>query len=103
MPFGVLIICKNLIICATTSTDELIFAAVQGNVPPLQQALELHTILSQSDTNLRQPVGLEEQLLMGRMGSDVGQSMLQMLQATPVSAQCFGNAYVAISGIWVDF
>lgn len=26
-------------------------------------------------------MGLEEQLLMGRMGSDVGQSMLQMLQA----------------------
>jgi hypothetical protein len=54
---------------------------VQGSTPPLQQALELHTILSQSGTNLRQPVGLEEQLLMGRMGSDVGQSMLQMLQA----------------------
>ena len=56
------------------------FRVVQGTVPPLQQALELHSILSQSDTNLRQPVGLEEQLLAGRMGSDVGQSMLQMLQ-----------------------
>ena len=55
--------------------------ATQGAFPPLQQALELHTILSQSDTNLRQPVALEEQLLMGRMGSDVGQYMLQMLQA----------------------
>ena len=43
-------------------------------------ALELHAILSQSDTNLRQPVGLEEQLLAGRMASDVGQSMLLMLQ-----------------------
>ena len=48
----------------------------------MQQALELHSILSQSDTNLRQPVDLEEQLLTGRMGSDVGQSMLQMLQVT---------------------
>ena len=46
----------------------------------MQQALELHSILSQSDTNLRQPVELEEQLLLGRMRSDVGQSMLQMLQ-----------------------
>ena len=63
---------------------ELLFAGVQGSTPPLQEALELHTILSQSDTNLRQPVGLEEQLLMGRMGSDVGQSMLQMLQARPL-------------------
>ena len=53
---------------------------MQGTIPPVQQALELHSILSQSDTNLRQPVGLEEQLLLGRMGSDVGQSMLQMLQ-----------------------
>lgn len=70
-------------------------AAVQGNVPPLQQALELHTILSQSDTNLRQPVGLEEQLLMGRMGSDVGQSMLQMLQARPLQPKCFMKVCVA--------
>ncbi|DBA66901.1 TPA: hypothetical protein ACH3X2_002024 [Trebouxia sp. C0005] len=60
---------------------------ISGSTPPLQQALELHTILSQSDTNLRQPVGLEEQLLMGRMGSDVGQSMLQMLQGNPTKPQ----------------
>ncbi|KAL3135613.1 3',5'-cyclic-nucleotide phosphodiesterase pde1 [Trebouxia sp. C0009 RCD-2024] len=52
----------------------------QGSSPSLQQALELHSILTQSDTNLRQPVDLKEQLLMGRMGSDVGHSMLQMLQ-----------------------
>ena len=55
---------------------------MQGTVPSVQQALELHSILSQSDTNLRQPVGLEEQLLTGRMGSDVGQSMLLMLQVS---------------------
>ena len=53
---------------------------MQGSVPPLEQALELHSILSRSDTNLRQPVALEDQLLMGRMGSGVGESMLQMLQ-----------------------
>ncbi len=62
---------------------------MQGSIPPLQQALEPHTILSQSDTKLRQPVGLEEQLLMGRMGSDVDQSMLQMLQARPLQPKCF--------------
>lgn len=61
---------------------------LQGNAPPLQQALELHSILSQSDTNLRQPVGLEEQLLMGRMASDVGKSMLQMLQVISSSGLC---------------
>ena len=55
---------------------------MQGNLPSVQQALELHAILSQSDTNLRQPMDLEEQLLTGRMGSDVGQSMLQMLQVS---------------------
>ena len=62
---------------------------MQGNTPPLQQALELHSILTQSDTNLRQPVGLKEQLLLGRMGSDVGQSMLQMLQVG--SDACFAS------------
>ena len=72
------------VICVTVNAAELLFGGVQGSTPPLQEALELHTILSQSDTNLRQPVGLEEQLLMGRMGSDVGQSMLQMLQARPL-------------------
>ena len=60
-------------------------AIVQGNNPSLAQAVELHSILCQSDTNLRQPVALEEQLMGARMGSDVGQSMLQMLQVCPPS------------------
>ena len=51
----------------------------------MAQAVELHSILCQSDTNLRQPVALEEQLMGARMGSDVGQSMLQMLQVRPPS------------------
>jgi len=89
--------CQTPVICVTTSTNELISAAVQGSIPPLQQALELHTILSRSDTNLRQPVGLEEQLLMGRMGSDVGQSMLQMLQARPLQPKCFMTVCAASS------
>ena len=64
--------------------DMLCMLWAQGNTPPLQQALELHSILTQSDTNLRQPVALKEQLLLGRMGSDVGKSMLQMLQVNHV-------------------
>ena len=49
-------------------------------MPPVQTALELYHILSDSDTNLRQPVGLEDQLLQTSMSSEVGQSMLQLLQ-----------------------
>ncbi|KAL3158778.1 hypothetical protein ABBQ32_011505 [Trebouxia sp. C0010 RCD-2024] len=60
---------------------------ISGKTPPLHQALELHSILTQSDTNLRQPVDLKEQLLMGRMGSDVGHSMLQMLQGQAPRSQ----------------
>ena len=53
---------------------------LQGHEPPLQVALDLYNILSESDTNLRQPVGLENHLLKASMGSEVGQSMLQLLQ-----------------------
>ena len=43
--------------------------------------MELYNMLSESGTNLRQPVGLENQLLKNqRMDSDVGKSMLQLLQ-----------------------
>ena len=56
---------------------------MQGEALGLQEAMELHHILSRSDTNLRQPVNLEGQLLQdGSMGLDVGESMLQMLQVT---------------------
>ncbi len=53
---------------------------LQGDMPPVQTALELYHILSESDTNLRQPIGLESQLLQNSLGSEVGQSMLQLLQ-----------------------
>ena len=51
-------------------------------MPPVQTALDLYHILSESGTNLRQPVGLETQLLKNSLGSEVGQSMLQLLQVT---------------------
>ncbi|KAL3130461.1 hypothetical protein ABBQ38_008282 [Trebouxia sp. C0009 RCD-2024] len=54
---------------------------IKGEVPPVQAALDLYHILSESDTNLRQPVGLEKQLLSEySLDADVGQSILQMLQ-----------------------
>ena len=54
---------------------------VQGQPPPVQDALDLYHILSESDTDLRQPVGLEKQLLQDNsLDADVGQSMLQLLQ-----------------------
>ena len=53
---------------------------MQGDLPPVQIALDLYNILSESDTNLRQPVGLENQLLENSLGSEVGRSMLQLLQ-----------------------
>ena len=54
---------------------------LQGETPPLQAALDLYHILSESDTDLRQPVGLEKQLLSEySLDADVGQSMLQLLQ-----------------------
>ncbi len=48
----------------------------------MQIALELYNMLSESDTNLRQPIGLETQLLKNSLGSEVGQSMLQLLQVS---------------------
>ena len=54
---------------------------MQGNVPSTQKAMDLYQILNESDTNLRQPVGLEKQLLKHMtLDSEVGQSMLQLLQ-----------------------
>lgn len=50
-------------------------------MPKVEMALQLYNILSESDTNLRQPVRLESQLMQDqRMDSEVGKSMLQLLQ-----------------------
>lgn len=57
------------------------YVPVQGKTPSIQVALELCHILSESGTNLRQPVSLETQLLADqRLDSDVSKSMLQLLQ-----------------------
>lgn len=60
---------------------------VQGSSPSIQEALNLHFMLSKSDTQLRQPVGLEEQLT-DRLDSIVGMSMLQLLQVKPTCTSC---------------
>ena len=50
-------------------------------MPQVATALDLFNILSESGINLRQPVALEKQLLrVQRMDSEVGRSMLQLLQ-----------------------
>ena len=53
---------------------------MQGSNPSVQSALDIYHILTESNTDLRQPVGLETQLLKeSSMDSEVGMSMLQLL------------------------
>ncbi|DBA79866.1 TPA: hypothetical protein ACH3X1_008215 [Trebouxia sp. C0004] len=68
-------------------TMKFLQSIIMGGVPKVQAALELYDILSESNIDLRQPVGLEEQLLKDDvLDSEVGQSMLQLLQGnTPVT------------------
>lgn len=58
----------------------------------MQTALELYNVLSKSDTaSLRQPVGLEQQLLTDNdMDTEVGQSMLQLLKVNIAAVPCVG-------------
>ena len=52
-------------------------------MPKVQAVLELYDLLKVSNTDMRQPVGLEEQLLKDdAMDTEVGQSMLQLLQVS---------------------
>ena len=56
-------------------------SGMQGVPVSTGAALDLYQILSESDTNLRQPVALEKPLLNEvDVDSEVGQSMLQLLQ-----------------------
>lgn len=55
-------------------------ALLQGENPSVQSALDIYHVLTESNTDLRQPVGLESQLLKeSSMDSEVGRSMLQLL------------------------
>ena len=53
---------------------------MQGDNPSVQEALDVYHILTEGNNDLRQPVGLETQLLKeSSMDSEVGMSMLQLL------------------------
>lgn len=59
-------------------------------MPSVETVIDLYHMLSESGTHLRQPVALEEQLMKDkRMGSDVGKSMLQLLQVRLSSPSAF--------------
>lgn len=54
---------------------------LQGTVPTVDVTLEVYQLLLEAGSQLRQPVALEEQLLKHNgLSSDVGKSMLQLLQ-----------------------
>ena len=65
--------------------------AVQGETVGMAQILDLRHILTESTTDLRQPIALERQLLESSHSTDdeVGLSMLQLLKVccqAPVSS-----------------
>lgn len=55
---------------------------VQGKVPTVDETMDVYQLLLEAGSQLRQPVALEEQLLAldNGLSSDVGKSMLQLLQ-----------------------
>jgi len=59
--------------------------------------LDLYNILSKSDTDLRQPVGLADQLLKdNEMDTEVGKSMLQLLKVHLCCQTCRCHTYLAL-------
>jgi len=63
----------------------------QGETVGMPQILDLRHILTESTTDLRQPIGLERQLLESSQSTDdeVGLSMLQLLKVSPcLSTTC---------------
>ncbi|DBB02619.1 TPA: putative 3',5'-cyclic phosphodiesterase pde-3 [Trebouxia sp. C0006] len=61
-------------------TLEYLQNAIMGRAQDVQEAVDLYNMLSDSDTNLRQPIGMANQLFQEGMDSDVARSMLQLLQ-----------------------
>ncbi|DBA93554.1 TPA: putative 3',5'-cyclic phosphodiesterase pde-3 [Trebouxia sp. C0006] len=61
-------------------TLNFLHAFIAGEEPSVQSALDIYHVLTESNTDLRQPVGLESQLLKkSSMDTEVGMSMLQLL------------------------
>ena len=79
-------VCQS--VCLTVCLSEC-QGLMQAEVPAIEEVINLYKLLSESDTHLRQPVALEQQLLKEqRMGSEVGKSMLQLLQVTSLLPAC---------------
>lgn len=67
---------------------------MQGGTPSKQEALDLSALLNDANTNLHQPVGLEQQLLQHlSLDEEVGQSMVQLLQVIVITNYFLGAAY----------
>lgn len=73
---------------------------LQGKeAPSVQTAMDLYHMLGESSTHLRQPVGLETQLLdVEDMDSEVGNSMLQLLQVT----LCLPSCTMSLESVWIQ-
>lgn len=78
----------NILLRVLQSLQLTLVRLLQGKPPSVHTAVELYNVLSKSDTaSLRQPVGLEQQLLKdNEMDSEVGQSMLQLLKVLTATA-----------------
>lgn len=65
---------------------------MQGENPSVQEALDVYHILTEGNNDLRQPVGLETQLLKeSSMDSEVGMSMLQLLSVRAFTSCSLGR------------
>lgn len=64
------------------------WCSLQGESVGMPQILDLRQILTESNTDLRQPIGLERQLLENCESSDgeVGLSMLQLLKVSLIES-----------------
>ncbi|KAL3140140.1 putative 3',5'-cyclic phosphodiesterase pde-3 [Trebouxia sp. C0009 RCD-2024] len=73
---------------------------ILGESVPLPQIMDLRKILTESTTDLRQPIGLERQLLESCHATDgeVGLSMLQLLKGKSVKQRPSSEAPNALAG-----
>lgn len=63
--------------------DVMIALLVQGEIPSNNETVALFHLLPQANVDLRQPVGLEEQLMEDSdMEAEVGLAMVQLLKVS---------------------
>ena len=76
---------QDLVLTGCAQSDQQISVLLQSDssAEMAKQAMDLYNMRCESYTHLRQPVRLETQLLkLKTMDAEVGQSMLQLLQAS---------------------